>query len=112
MNTSKEDCRRLAQDMYITSLHAKNTILINTSRGGIVDEKALYSALKNKKLFSAAMDVFIEEPYKGQLKKLKNCLLTSHMASMSKDCRIKMETEATEEAIRFINNKKLKNLVG
>ena len=90
----------------------KNTILINTSRGGIVDEKALYSALKNKKLFSAAMDVFIEEPYKGQLKKLKNCLLTSHMASMSKDCRIKMETEATEEAIRFINNKKLKNLVG
>ena len=54
----------------------------------------------------------LKEPYKGQLKKLKNCLLTSHMASMSKDCRIKMETEATEEAIRFINNKKLKNLVG
>ena len=58
--------------------------MINTSRGGIVNEKALYYALKNKKLFSAAMDVFIKEPYKGKLKKLKNCLLTSHMSQCQK----------------------------
>ncbi len=91
-------------------LFKKNSILINTSRGGIVNENALYYALKDKKLFSAAMDVFSKEPYKGKLKKLKNCLLTSHMASMSKDCRIRMETEATEEAIRLVTKSKFKNL--
>mgnify|MGYP001277295125 CR=1 FL=1 len=91
-------------------LFKKNSILINTSRGGIVNENALYSALKRKKLFSAAMDVFAREPYKGRLRTLRNCLLTPHNASMSKDCRIRMETEATEEAIRLISKKKFKNL--
>ena len=56
------------------------------------------------------MDVFAREPYKGKLKTLRNCLLTPHIGSMSKDCRIRMETEATEEVIRFISNKKFKNL--
>jgi len=91
-------------------LFKKNSILINTSRGGIVNENDLYLALKNKKLFSAAMDVFSTEPYNGRLKNLKNCLLTPHMASMTKDCRIRMETEAVEEAIRLVKKKKLKNI--
>ncbi len=91
-------------------LFKKNSILINTSRGGIVNENDLYLALKNKKLFSAAMDVFASEPYHGKLKNIKNCLLTPHMASMTKDCRIRMETEATEEAIRLVGGKKLRNI--
>ena len=52
----------------------------------------------------------LKEPYKGQLKKLKNCLLTSHGINV-KRLPYKNGDRATEEAIRFINNKKLKNLV-
>jgi D-3-phosphoglycerate dehydrogenase len=62
-------------------------------------------------LSGAAIDVFEKEPYDGKLCDIQNCLLTSHMGSMSVDCRIRMEVEATEEAIRFINNKELKALV-
>lgn len=85
----------------------KDSLLINTSRGGIVDEKALWGALHDGPLAAAAIDVFEKEPYDGPLKDLPNCLLTSHMGSMSSDCRTRMEVEATEEAIRFILGKPL-----
>ena len=84
-----------------------DTFLINTSRGGVVDEKALYHALKENKIAGAAIDVFEKEPYQGPLAELGNCLLTSHMGSMSLDCRTRMEIEATEEAIRFLLGKPL-----
>jgi len=83
-------------------------ILINTSRGGIINENDLYFALKNNLISSAAIDVFTNEPYFGSLKKLKNCLLTSHMAAMTDETREKMELEATEEVISFFKNKVLK----
>jgi len=84
-----------------------DAFLINTSRGGVVDEKALYHALKENKIAGAAIDVFEKEPYQGPLAELENCLLTSHMGSMSLDCRTRMEIEATEEAIRFLLGKPL-----
>jgi len=84
-----------------------DAFLINTSRGGVVDEKALYHALKENKIAGAAIDVFENEPYRGPLAELENCLLTSHMGSMSLDCRTRMEIEATEEAIRFLLGKPL-----
>jgi len=84
-----------------------DALIINTSRGGVVDENALYQALKGKKIGGAAIDVFEKEPYDGPLKELPNCLLTSHMGSMSLDCRTRMEIEATEEAIRFLMGKPL-----
>jgi len=84
-----------------------DALLINTSRGGVVDEQALYRALKQERIAGAAIDVFEKEPYDGPLKDLPNCLLTSHMGSMSLDCRTRMEIEATEEAIRFLKGKPL-----
>ena len=84
-----------------------DAFLINTSRGGVVDEKALYHALKENKIAGAAIDVFEKEPYQGPRAELGNCLLTSHMGSMSLDCRTRMEIEATEEAIRFLLGKPL-----
>jgi len=84
-----------------------DALIINTSRGGVVDENALYQALKANKIGGAAIDVFEKEPYDGPLKELPNCLLTSHMGSMSLDCRTRMEIEATEEAIRFLLGKPL-----
>ena len=48
--------------------------------------------------------LFVTEPYAGELASCDNCLLTSHMGSMSLDCRTRMEIEATEEAVRFLTD--------
>lgn len=85
----------------------RSTVLINTARGGIVNEADLYFALKEQIIKAAAIDVFEVEPYTGPLSELKNCLLTSHMGSMSFDCRTRMEIEATAEVIHFFKTQKL-----
>jgi D-3-phosphoglycerate dehydrogenase len=86
-------------------------VLINTSRGGMVNEHELAQALKQGRLAGAALDVFAQEPYSGELVTVENCLLTCHMGSMSRDCRAQMELEATEEAIRFFRSEPLRLLV-
>ena len=85
--------------------------LINTSRGGIVNENDLYEALKNHRISGAAIDAFEEEPYFGPLAKLENTLLTQHMGSCSYDCRSAMEIQATEDTIRFFDGQPLLNEV-
>ena len=80
----------------------ESAFLINTSRGGVVNEGDLAKALSGGLISGAAVDVFEHEPYSGPLTKLRTCLLTCHMGSMSQDCRARMEIEAVEEAIRFI----------
>jgi len=80
----------------------KDAFLINTSRGGIINEKDLSEALSREKISGAAIDVFDNEPYDGDLKNFESCILTSHMGSMSNDCRSQMEIEATNEAVRFL----------
>ncbi len=84
-----------------------DALLINTSRGGIIQEEALLNSLKSGHLNGAAIDVFEQEPYSGPLTQVDRCLLTAHMGSMSLDCRTRMEIEATEEAVRHIMNKPL-----
>ena len=84
-----------------------DAILINTCRGGIINEKDLYNVMKSGYLSGAAIDVFEEEPYNGKLIEIERCILTAHMGSMSIDCRTRMEIEATEEAVRFIQNEPL-----
>ncbi|MDA9802779.1 phosphoglycerate dehydrogenase [bacterium] len=79
-----------------------DAVLINTSRGGVVEEEALLHALQSGRLGGAAVDVFAHEPYEGPLTQESRCLLTSHMGSMSIDCRSRMELEATREAVRFL----------
>lgn len=86
-------------------------VLINTSRGGIVDEGALAAALRSHRLAGAAIDVFEPEPYTGILTDVDGCILTCHMGSMSEDCRIAMESEAAEEVVRFIRGELLRQLV-
>ena len=88
-----------------------DAILINTSRGGIINESDLYDTLKSGHLGGVAIDVFEQEPYNGPLAKIDRCLLTAHMGSMSIDCRSSMEIEATKEAIRFIKGQPLQGEV-
>ena len=87
----------------------KSSILINTARGGIVNEDDLYIALKENLIAGAAVDVFEEEPYKGKLRELDNIVLTCHMGASTIESRTDMETQAVEEAIRYKNRVPLKN---
>jgi D-3-phosphoglycerate dehydrogenase len=88
-----------------------DTMIINTSRGGIINEYDLAEVLSGGHLNGAAIDVFDQEPYTGTLAQIDRCLLTSHMGSMSIDCRTRMEIESTEEAVRFLTRKPLQGLV-
>jgi len=88
-----------------------DALLINTSRGGIVNEHDIAEVLKSGHLGGAAIDVFEHEPYCGELAGIDKCLLTSHMGSMSIDCRTRMEIEATEEAVRYLKGDALVGLV-
>ena len=88
-----------------------DALLINTSRGGIINENDLFEIMQSGHLGGAAIDVFQQEPYNGPLQKIDRCILTAHMGSMSVDCRTKMEIEATEEVVRFFKNEPLKGQV-
>ena len=74
--------------------------LINASRGGLIDESELYVALKSGKLAGAALDTFEQEPYAGPLSELPNVILTPHMGSYAKECRIQMELESAENLMK------------
>ena len=76
----------------------KDAMIINTSRGGIINEQDLYDVMREGHLSGAAIDVFENEPYSGPLGEIERCILTAHMGSMSVDCRTRMEIEAMEEA--------------
>lgn len=88
-----------------------DAVLINTARGGIVDEAALAEALRGGRLGGAAVDVFSIEPYAGELITIEKCLLTSHMGSMSEDCRFVMEYDAVDAVIRFARGERVPQLV-
>lgn len=88
-----------------------DAMIVNTSRGGIINESDLYDVMVAGHLSGAAIDVFEHEPYAGKLVEIERCLLTAHMGSMSIDCRSRMEIEATEEAVRFLSGKPLKSEV-
>jgi len=88
-----------------------DAVIINTARGGIINEKDLALVLNEGHLSGAAVDVFDDEPYAGGLRGIDRCLLTAHMGSMSVDCRTRMEIEATEEVVRFLTGRPLESLV-
>lgn len=89
----------------------RGVFLINTSRGGIINEQDLYHALSEHAIGAAAIDTFESEPYNGNLIELDNCYLSCHMGSMTNDCRAAMEIQATEEACRFVRKEPLRQVV-
>lgn len=75
--------------------------LVNTSRGGIVDEGALYNALKEGYLAGAALDVFEKEPADpaSPLFSLDNCILTPHIAGQSKEAQLRNNLSAARKVL-------------
>lgn len=73
--------------------------LVNTSRGGLVDEDALAESLRSGHLAGAALDVFEREPYTGPLQFIPQVILSPHVGSYARAGRIAMEREAAENLV-------------
>ncbi|MHC2995602.1 MAG: C-terminal binding protein [Candidatus Atribacteria bacterium] len=92
----------------------KSTILINTARGPLVDNKALYKALSEGRITAAGLDDIEDEPAKREywnyqanpLLKLKNCLITPHSAYYSEESIMEARRTATEEVKAVLLGKK------
>jgi D-3-phosphoglycerate dehydrogenase len=85
-------------------LMKKNSFIINTSRGGIVNEQDLYNYLQNKKIMGAALDVYQKEPcYKKKLLRLKNIICTSHIGGSTKESIKSMGLAAIKNLKNAIN---------
>lgn len=76
--------------------------LVNVSRGGVINEDALYENLIKGKLSGAALDVFSNEPYSGKFCDLNNVILTPHIGSYAKEGRLKMEEDAVLNLINAL----------
>ena len=99
---------RKENDQYINhdflKLMKKNSILINTSRGSVLDYVALESELKNNHLLGAGLDVFDTEPFeKSPLADRPNVILTPHVAYMTNETLAKMNDELLANLNEFIN---------
>lgn len=78
------------------------TFLVNIARGGVVDEEALYNALKDGKLAGAAIDVYSKEPYDGPLCDLDNIIMTPHLGSYAAEGKLQMEIDAVKNFLKSV----------
>jgi D-3-phosphoglycerate dehydrogenase len=86
--------------------------LINTARGGLVDEQALYDALSNGEIAGAGLDVFVEEPLKdSRLVELTNIVLTAHTGTHTKESIERMGTMAVENVLQVLRGEKPTNRI-
>ncbi|RLF60788.1 MAG: C-terminal binding protein [Thermoplasmata archaeon] len=86
----------------------EGAMIVNAARGGIVDERALYEALRKGKLSGAALDVLEEEPIRkdNPLLELDNVIITPHMAWYSVDSIEEVQRKAAEEVLRVLKGER------
>ena len=90
-----------------TKYTKKNSIIVNTARGGIINELDLEKALNEGIIFGAALDVFSKEPVEKDNPLLKNrkVILSPHSATFTDECTSRMGIETTKNIIEFFENK-------
>jgi D-3-phosphoglycerate dehydrogenase / 2-oxoglutarate reductase len=90
----------------------KTSIIVNSARGGIINEQALIEALEKKNLLAAGVDVFEKEPpdQNNPLFKLPNVLLSPHNAALTLECRKRMAREAAQLIVYYLTDKNKLNL--
>ena len=99
------DARRL-------SLMKPTAVLVNTARGGIIDEEALYQALKNGQIAGAALDATVAEPpCDSPLRELPNCLLTPHAGAATREAGNNMGMMAAQNALDVLNGRPCRFIV-
>ena len=87
-----------------------SSCLINTARGALIDEAALYDALKRGRLKAAALDVFGSEPYvpvspDKDLRKLPNVILTPHVASNTLEANFRVQQNILQNIEKFLGKR-------
>lgn len=95
------------------SLMKKNSILINTGRGGLIDEKALERALLSGKLLGAGLDVLSSEPPSpgNPLLKLKNCFITPHIAWATQEARERLMKQVVDNLRAWVAGQPINNVL-
>ena len=99
------------------ALMRRDTKLLNVARGGLVDENALYDALKSNVIAGAAIDVFEPEPYKPKspdkdLRKLEGkVILTPHLGASTKEAQDRVARQIAEQIVLFFREKRIINSV-
>ena len=90
-----------------------NAVLVNTSRGGIVDEDALYEVLKQNKILGAASDVFAVEPVEKDhlLLTLDNFVGTPHLGACTEEAMVRMGNTVVEEVLAVLHGQAPRYLV-
>ena len=96
----------------LLSLMKPDSYLINTSRGAVVDEKALIEALKNVSISGAGLDVFEKEPpsLDNLLLKFNNVITTPHSGGLNRDCERKLAIEAAQAVIDLLEGRQPKHI--
>ena len=91
----------------------KNSIIVNTARGGIINEGDLEKALNENLIFGAALDVFSTEPIEknNPLLNNKKVILSPHSATFTNECTSRMAIETTQNIIDFFENKLDKSMI-
>ena len=90
-----------------------NAVLVNTARGGVLDQTALHRALKSNQIFAAALDVTDPEPLPmdSPLLELENCIIVPHLGSASKKTRDMMSLLAAQNLVAGLKGERLPNCV-
>lgn len=128
MGAKKAELKELLNKSDIVSIHApnipatnnmfnaetltwmkKDAVLINTARGAVIDEKALYDHMAAGNLKYACLDVFNPEPpaVDNPLRTLKNVILTPHLAGLATNGQLRIGAHSVEEIKRFLNGERL-----
>ena len=91
----------------------KSAIIINTSRGSVVNEKDINEALDKKIIYGAGLDVFEKEPpdYNNPILKNKRIILSPHAATFTNECLSNMSIETVQNVIDFFENKLNKSMI-
>ena len=90
------------------ALMKETAFLVNTARGGLVDEHALYEALVDGKLAGAASDAFVKEPVSSDhpLLSLKNFIATPHVGGATREAMRRMSLDMADEILRVLNGER------
>ncbi|HMX20857.1 MAG TPA: D-glycerate dehydrogenase [Anaerolineales bacterium] len=108
----KAETRHLVNADFLAKMKP-NAILVNTARGGVLDQTALYDALKSKRIFAAALDVTDPEPLPMDcpLLELENCIIVPHLGSASQKTRDMMSLLAAQNLIAGLKGERLTHCV-